>query len=137
MILTISEICDTLAKNTIINACPKGKEMKMMRMYYQYKEYPKAPTLTKKSARVGILTNPLFGATVGMFIGIGFMVLLVDYAVIALLLTVALMIAVPLLLRKYRQKKFEQYDAEYAKMMEEQKGSKNQASEEKKSYMRV
>lgn len=108
-----------------------------MRMNYQYTNYPNSKKLTGKSMRVGILTNPLFGATVGFFIGLGLLIMLTEYAKIVLPLTVVLMIVVPLLLRQYRLKKFKQYDAEYAKMMEAQRAGNDQAPEEKKAHMRV
>ena len=86
----------------------------------KYKNYPNSQELTNKSLRVATLTSPLYGLMLGVVPGVVGAMIFPSSAAVPLVLIFAGIVAGPLLLRAYRRKKFAQYDAEYARLMQSQ-----------------
>lgn len=99
----------------------------------KYKNYPLAPKLTKKSQSIGSFTHPIFGFALGSMVPTSFSLLLMWLSDIFpsaqevlktlghYILTfggIIGMIAGPILIVRYRKKKFAQLDAEYAKILQ-------------------
>ena len=89
-----------------------------MRLTFKYRNYPKSPELTEKSRRVGTLTHPLYGIALGAIIMVVLGNLFPAAVELVCMLGVAGMIAGPILLVRYRKKKFAQFDAEYEKLLQ-------------------
>ena len=89
-------------------------------MRIRYTNYPNSKKLTNKSKRVATLTHPLYGIILGAIVGAlpGALIVSVfpEAEIVPMIFMVAGIIAVPILLSKYRKKKFAQYDAEYAQI---------------------
>mgnify|MGYP001027347665 FL=1 len=98
----------------------------------KYRNYPLAPKLTKKSQRIGSFTHPIFGFALGSMVPTSFSLLLMWLSDIFpsaqevlktlghYILTfggIAGMIAGPILIVRYRKKKFDQLDVEYGKIL--------------------
>lgn len=91
-----------------------------MRIRFNYKNYPLSKELTAKSQRVGTLTHPIYGLIFGALPGVLVAMLLPGLIAPAMILLFGGAVAGPLLLNKYRKKKFAEYDAEYEKLLKAQ-----------------
>ena len=89
-----------------------------MRLSFKYTNYPLSPELTEKSKRVGRLTHPLYGIILGAVIMLVAGNLFPSAVEVASMLGVAGMIAGPILVVRFRKKKFAQFDAEYEKILQ-------------------
>lgn len=89
-----------------------------VRIQYSYKNYPLSNELTKKNARVGLLTRPIFGIFLGVIPGVLGMMFFPSSVAVPMILLFAGIVAGPILLLAYRKKKFAQYDAEYARLLQ-------------------
>ncbi len=89
-------------------------------MRISYTNYPNSKKLTNKSRRVATLTHPFYGIILGAIVGAlpGALIVQIfsEAEIVPMIFMVAGIIAVPILLSKYRKKKFAQYDAEYEKI---------------------
>ena len=94
-------------------------------MRIQYTNYPNSKKLTNKSKRVATLTPPLYGIILGAIVGAlpGILIVSVfpDADIVPMIFMVAGIVAGPILLSKYRKKKFAQYDAEYDEILRNNK----------------
>ena len=90
-----------------------------MRLHYKYTNYPLSPELTRKSEDTALRTHPLYGIVLG-----GAPAMLATFLfgqlpdALFMILLFGGAIAGPFLLAAYRRKKFAQYDAEYAKLLQ-------------------
>ena len=85
---------------------------------FQYKNYPLSPELTRKSQRVGTLTHPIYGVMLGALIGILVGAVFSFSVAIPLIALFAGVVGCPILLSKYRKKKFAEFDREYQKILQ-------------------
>lgn len=86
----------------------------MAQYSYKYKDYPNAPSLTKKSETVGKLTTPLVGLIIGMIP----LLILGESHPASMTLTVVTVIAMLIALPIIRNAYFKKLDKKYAQMVE-------------------
>lgn len=86
--------------------------------HYQCKNYPLSRELTERSKRVGILTHPLYGIVLGGMLGTIACYIFPDSVNVPMCIMLAGVIGGPILLHSYRKKKFAQFDAEYAQLLQ-------------------
>lgn len=91
-----------------------------MRLHFEYKNYPLSKELTQKSARVGSWTHPLYGFALGAMPGIACAMLFPTSFTVPMILLFGGIVAGPILLTRYRKKKFAQFDAEYEQLLKSQ-----------------
>ena len=91
-----------------------------MRFTITYTNYPLSPKLTNKSKRVATLTKPLYGISLGAFLGILCAMAFPNSITVPMIVMFGGMVAGPILLAQLRKKKFAQFDEEYQKILASQ-----------------
>lgn len=88
-----------------------------MRMRISYTNYPQSKKLTNKSRRIATFTHPLYGIILGGILGMAAAFVFPNSVAIPMICLIGGPIAGVILLRMLRNKKFAQYDAEYAALL--------------------
>lgn len=89
-----------------------------MRIHFEYKNYPMSKELTEKSKLVGRRTHPVCALALSVLPTLLMVFLAPDYMHFGLIASAVMVVPCIILMKKHREKKFAQFDAEYAKLLQ-------------------